>query len=85
MNRIQYPRRTNRKPVKVSRLKPPSQRVYDGPGGPAGTVEAHALALKVKAWQFRAAKTAHKWPQGKELPQSDFLAALAAVAAVRLR
>jgi hypothetical protein len=76
------PRKTGKIPP---RPPPPSRRIYDGPTGAEGTIEAHATKLKVLQWKFEAAKVGNKWPQGAEISEEDFQAAIVAVANIQLR
>lgn len=42
----------------------------------ADTIEAHAAALGVPAWQFAGIKARQQWPQGKQVTRAEFQKAL---------
>jgi hypothetical protein len=98
--RNQPPRRVARKGPKPKRPPPPSQLKFVAPAhvvsaldgvdervkaSVAGTVEAHAHVHKLTKWAFECAKAMHRWPEGAEVSEEEFLAAVEAAADASLR
>lgn len=78
--------RPQRKHAKPAPNPPrPSQMVYAGPSGPDGTVEFHATKLKTNATMFRISKLMNNWPQGAELSEAEYQAAIDATSRITLR
>ena len=44
--------------------------------GDLKSIEQHAQALKVPAWQLEGLKAANRWAQGRTLTEKDFSEAL---------
>lgn len=47
-------------------------------------IEQHAEQLAVPAWLFAAARAHHNWPQGRELTEAEFQAALDKTKGIRI-
>lgn len=48
------------------------------------TVEQHAEGKQIPAWLFAAARAHHNWPQGRELTEAAFTAALEQTKGIRI-
>lgn len=49
------------------------------------TVEELAKSTGIEPWQFASAKAYHRWPQGMELSESEFSAAVAKACNIQIR